>query len=181
MHPSTPKYAKAYRRHVTLSDVITRRPGKPSAGDARNDALRAVVRAIVATDHGGVQRPAASALGVTPSALNDFLNARKGAGQALMDGLVAYLRRPIEEIVASDGDLVTPRKPRRGGPSVEVVFGELPMWAELLTGAQALAPEIPAWCWRDVAEAHVWMRGPVNSAMVVDLARFFLRHVAPHT
>lgn len=150
----------AYSRRATIFDVTTRRPGKPSAGDARNDALRAIVRAIVATDHGGVQRPAAASLGVTASALNDFLNGRKGAGQALMDGLVAYLRRPIEEIVASDGDLERLRKPRRGGPSVEVIFGELPMWTDLLTGAQALAPEIPAWCWRDVAEAHVWLRGP---------------------
>ena len=84
----------AYSRRATIFDVTTRRPGKPSAGDARNDALRAIVRAIVATDHGGVQRPAAASLGVTASALNDFLNGRKGAGQALMDGIVAYLRRP---------------------------------------------------------------------------------------
>lgn len=64
----------AYSRRATIFDVTTRRPGKPSAGDARNDALRAIVRAIVATDHGGVQRPAAASIGVTASALNDFLN-----------------------------------------------------------------------------------------------------------
>ena len=95
--------------------------------------------------------------------------------------LASVVAETIEEIVASDGDLERLRKPRRGGPSVDVIFGELPMWTDLLTGAQALAPEIPAWCWRDVAEAHVWLRGPINSAMVVDLARFFLRHVAPHS
>jgi hypothetical protein len=159
---------------------MTRRPGRPSAGDARNDALRAIVRAIIAADHNGVQRPAAAAFGVTPATLNDFLNGRSGAGQHLCDGLVAYLRRPIEEIVAAGGDLAELRKARRGAPSVEVIFGELPLWADLLAGAQALAPEIPAWCWRDVAEAVVWVRGPITSSMVVDLAKFFLRHAPPH-
>ena len=86
--------------------------GRPTIGGARSDSLRALVRAITATDHGGVQRRTAEALGVTPSALNDFANGRSGAGQAIQDGLVAYLRRPIEEIVAASGDLASLRAPR---------------------------------------------------------------------
>lgn len=155
--------------------------GRPTIGGARSESLRALVRAITATDHNGVQRRTAEALGVSAGALNDFVNGRSGAGQALMDGLVTYLRRPIGEVVAASGDLASLRAPRvETGASVEVVFGALPLWPQLLEGARALEPSVPEWCWRDVAEAHVWVRSPITSAMVADMARFVLRHTPPH-
>lgn len=149
-------------------------------GAARSESLRALVRAITATDHGGVQRRTAEALGVAPGSLNDFANGRSGAGAGIIDGLVAYLRRPVEELVAANGDLAELRRPRTEAGSVEVVFGALPLWPQLLEGARALDPSVPEWCWRDVAEARVWVRHPITSSMIADLARFVLRHTPPH-
>ena len=114
--------------------------GRPKLTGDRAESLRAMVWAIVRTDHAGVQKATADALGVTRSALNDMLNERVGAGMAIQDGLVRYLKRPIEEIVAAKGDLDALRAGRVGATSVEVVFGELPSWSELLAGAKAIDP-----------------------------------------
>lgn len=153
--------------------------GRPTTAHARADALRAVLRAIVQTDFEGNQQRAATALGITRGALNQQVNGHTAAGQPTMDGLVAYLRRPIGEIVASGGDLAALRAPRVEGRSVEVLFGALPSWPQLLEGARALAPTIPEWCWRDVAEARVWVRGPVTASMVAGIAELALKHFPP--
>lgn len=169
-----------YGRRATLSPM-RESGGRPSAGESRSEALRAIVRAISAADHGGVQRATAKALGVAPGSLNDFLNKRSGAGQQLQDGLVAYLQRPIEEIVSAHGDLPLLRSPKPSVRSVDVHFRSLPLWPVLLAGAKSLDATIPAWCWAKVEDAVVWVRIPVTSAMVVDMARFFLRHESPPT
>ena len=167
-----------YGRSATLPPM--RESGRrPSAGEARSEALRTMVRAISVADHKGVQRATAKALGVAPGSLNDFLNKRSGAGQQLQDGLVAYLQRPIEEIVAAHGNLTALRSPKPSARSVDVRFGSLPSWETLLAGAQSLDGSVPTWCWARVADAVVWVRQPVTSAMVLDLARFFLRHEPP--
>lgn len=49
---------------------------KPSALQVRDDALRAVLRSITATDHEGVQRRTAKALDVPVSTLNGYVNGR---------------------------------------------------------------------------------------------------------
>lgn len=140
-----------------------------------------MIRAIVRDDFAGNQQRAAKALGITRGALNQIHDGHTTAGQPTQDGLVAYLRRPIEEIVAANGDLAALRAapPRTGGRSVEVRFGDLPSWEQLLEGARALAPNTPAWCWREVEEARVWVRVPVTSAMVAAIADIALRHFPP--
>lgn len=159
---------------------MTERPSKPTPASLRDEALRAVLRAITATDHGGVQRQTAKALGVPPSTLNGYVNGREG-NTAIADAVAAYLGRSVDDVVTAKGDLVALRSTRVGPTkSRAVCFGELPMWPELLRGAQALAPDLPAWCWRDAAETVVWVRAPVTSAMVRDVARFLLEHTPPH-
>lgn len=155
------------------------RRGRPTTAHARADALRAILRAIVQADFEGNQQRAATALGITRGALNQQVNGHTAAGQPTMDGLVAYLRRPIEEIVAAVGDLAALRAPRTESRSVEVCFGALPSWPQLLEGAKALAPTLPEWCWRDVAEARVWVRGPVTASMVAGIAELALKHFPP--
>lgn len=153
--------------------------GRPTATDEKSEALRAIIRAIIATDFEGVQMAAAEALGLARGSLNDFMNRRTNAGEQLQTGLVRYLQRPIEEIVAANGDLASLRAERTSSKSVEVVFGQLPKWRELLAGAKALDPTVPEWCWHRVAEATVWIRQPVTVAMVADLGRFVRAHVPP--
>ena len=107
------------------------------------------------------------------------MNRRTNAGEQLQTGLSKYLQRPIEEIAAANGDLSGLRSARPSTRSVEVVFGQLPRWEELLAGARAIDPTVPEWCWRHVAEAVVWVRRPVTSAMVADMGRFVRTHVPP--
>ena len=57
--------------------------GRPTASDEKSEALREIVRAITAADHAGVQKATADALGLTRSALNDFMNRRTNAGGQL--------------------------------------------------------------------------------------------------
>lgn len=168
-----------YRHRCMIEFMASERGGKPTAGDARNESLRKIVRAICMSDHKGVQKDTADALGVVKGTLGDFLNGRSGAGQQLQDGLVAYLQRPIEEIVAARGDIASLRTTRTSARGVQVRFGDLPLWTVLLEGARSLDPSVPDWCWVQVADAVVWIRYPVTSAMVLDLARFFLRHAPP--
>lgn len=156
--------------------------GKTSIAGPRSESLRALIRAITATDHGGVQRRTASALGLAPSTLNGFMNGANGASLQVIDALKAYLQRTEEEIVSAAGDLAALRRPRVSTPAgaTEVRFGSLPMWPELLAGAKALDPNVPEWAWRDTAESVVWVRAPITSMMIVDVARFLLRHIPPH-
>lgn len=144
----------------------------------RDDALRAVIRAITATDHQGVQRRTAEALGLPPSTLNGYMSARE-SNTVLPDRVAAYLNRTVDEIVTARGNLEELRRARRS-TSRGVCFGELPSWPALLSGAKVLAPDIPAWCWRDLAETVVWVSVPVTSAMARDCALFLLEHTPPH-
>lgn len=162
--------------------AVTDKKHPASASGARNEALRALVRAISETDHEGVQRQTALALGLPPSTLNWFMNGANGASIAIVDALKAYLRRSEDDLVAANGDLTALRSPRPApSSSTEVRFDKLPMWSQLLEGARSLDPSIPAWVWRDVAETTVWVRVPVTSSMVLDIARFLLKHLPPHT
>ena len=88
-----------------IADMDSRRP----AHSPRSESLRAIVKALIAADFDGNQQAAATTLGVTRATINQFINGHKGAGQPICDGLVAYLRRPIEEIVAAQGDLAALR------------------------------------------------------------------------
>lgn len=162
-----------------LTTSRLRAVGRPTASNEKSDALRAIVRAIIATDFEGVQTHAAEALGMARGSLNDFLNRRVNAGEQLQTGLSRYLQRPVEEIVAANGDLVALRSERASARSVEVVFGQLHRWPELLASARAIDPSVPDWCWRHVADAVVWIRRPVTPAMIVDMARFVRTHVPP--
>lgn len=154
--------------------------GNPTVAGPRDESLRALIRAITAADHRGVQRTTAEALGIPATTLNGFMNRANGASLQITDALKTYLRRSEDEIVAANGDLASLRRPHSGGRSVEVRFGQLPLWSSLLEGARALDPAVPEWAWRDAGDVIVWMRGPITSAMVVDLARFLLRHTPPH-
>lgn len=51
------------RRLVRMNE----RTSKPTPASVRDEALRTVLRAITAVDHGGVQRQTAKALAVPPS------------------------------------------------------------------------------------------------------------------
>lgn len=155
------------------------RRDRPTTGPARAEALRATVRAIVNEDFEGNQQKAATALGVTRASINHVLNGRTAPGIPITDGLVAYLRRPVEEIVAAGGDIARLRAPAPAARSVDVQFAQLPGWPSLLEGARALDPTVPEWCWREVGEARVWVRGPITSSAVAEMARFVLRHVPP--
>jgi hypothetical protein len=159
---------------------MTERTSKPTPASVRDEAMRTVLRSITAVDHNGVQRQTAKALAVPASTLNGYVNGREG-NTMIADAVAAYLGRTVDEIVEARGDLTALRSTKvRGAKSRAVCFGELPMWPELLRGAQALAPDLPAWCWRDAAESVVWVRAPVTSAMVRDVARFLLEHTPPH-
>lgn len=150
--------------------------GRPTGAASREESLRA----LVVTDFEGNQQATAKALGVSRATVNQLINGHKGPGQPVMDGLVAYLRRPIEEIIAAGGDLAALRAPKKtSARSVEVLFGALPGWSALLEGARAIDPTLPEWCWRELAETRVWTRVPVTSSMVAEMGRFILRHVAP--
>lgn len=159
---------------------MEKRIGKPTASAERNASVRAVVKAIVAVDFAGVQKDAAERLGFTKAGFGKFLSGRTGYGERMREALERYLRVPFDDIVAAGGDLAAlraKRTPRRD--SVEVRFGGLPGWDVLLAGARALDPTVPAWCWRELIDARVWISQPVTAAMVADMARFILRHVPP--
>lgn len=151
--------------------------GHPKPDDAESESLRKMVREIIRTDFDGVQSHAASSLGLTKSTLNDFLNLRNNGGLAMRTAVAAYLRRPVEEVLAANGDLAKIRAKRTA--SMEVAFSKLPKWAELLAAAKAIDPSVPDWCWEMVAESSAWIHKPLTAATLVDLGRFFRAHFAP--
>lgn len=63
--------------------------------------------------------------------------------------------------------------------AVEVTFNALPSWSTLVAGAKALDATIPLWVWDELGPARVWVAQPVNAGMLVDAARFILKHVPP--
>jgi hypothetical protein len=156
------------------------RSEKATPAQARDEAMRTVLRAITATDHRGVQRETARVLGIAPSTLNGYVNGREG-NTVIGDAVALYLGRSIDEIVAAGGDLERIRTPKPRDPSkVEVTFGELPAWPSLLDQARRIAPHVPEWAWRDTAESIVWMRPPITPAKVAGVAGLILAHEPPH-
>ncbi len=154
--------------------------GRPTATAEQNDAIRTLVRAIVATDHEGNQSHTAKALGLTKAGLGKFIAGHTGYGETLRRGLEGYLRVTFDEMLAAGGDLAAIRAGRVAKRSThEVTFGALPTWPQLLAGAKALDAAVPAWCWDELAAARVWISQPVTASMLVDAARFILRHVPP--
>jgi len=119
--------------------------GKTSIAGPRSESLRALIRAITAADHGGIQRRTASALGLAPSTLNGFTNGANGASLQVIDSLKAYLQRTEEEIVSAAGDLAALRRPRVSTPagSTEVRMGGIAYVSEVRTVAD-LPPALNA-------------------------------------
>lgn len=154
--------------------------GRPTATADQNAAIRALVRALVKVDHGGNQSHAATALGLTKAGLGKFIAGKTGYGESLRRGLEKYLRVPFDDMLAAGGDLDALRAARAAKrETVEVTFGALPAWPTLLAGAKALDPAIPAWCWAELGPTRVWVAQPVTASMLVDAARFILKHVPP--
>lgn len=72
-----------------------------SLDEPRNRAAREFVRAIVDRDFGGTITAAARGLGVSYSALYEFLAGTRGAGMKLLEAVSAYSKQPIETIIGT--------------------------------------------------------------------------------
>lgn len=155
--------------------------GRPTLGNARNEVLRRLVREVLVTDFDGTQAAAARALGVSGATLSDFLMSKKGAGSQLQDGLVKYLRRSMDQIAASGGDLGALRGLQPAAPITgrEVRFIDLPNWISLRAAAEEQRPRHAPWVWERLASARVWLDGPVTPGLVADLADVVARHQEP--
>jgi len=165
----------------TLPTMAEKRKGKPTVGAEKNQILRQTVRAIMEADFGGNLTATAKGLGLSSSAVSDFLLGTRGAGPKTTDALEVYLRRTYDQILAAGGNLDTLRK----SPVQPVVapravrFGDLPNWSALAEAAQQEKPTLAAWVWEKLARADVWVEGPVTPSMVADLAVLVSRHFAP--
>jgi len=154
--------------------------GRPTATAEQNAAIRALVRAIVRDDYQVHQSNAAAALGLTKAGLGKFIAGKTGYGESLRRGLEKYLRVLFDEMLASGGDLGALRAGKAAKrDAVEVTFNALPSWSTLVAGAKALDATIPLWVWDELGPARVWVAQPVNAGMLVDAARFILKHVPP--
>lgn len=71
--------------------AVTDKKHPASASGARNEALRALVRAISETDHEGVQRQTALALGLPPSKVRSVADLPNGVN-ALCFRSTAFVR-----------------------------------------------------------------------------------------
>lgn len=158
---------------------VTTRGSKATPAESRDAALRALLRAITATDHEGVQSRTAKAIGIPATTLNGYVNGRERNGDIVF-AVAAYLGRSVDEVLAANGDLASLRAPRPAGGSVEVCFGQLPMWPQLLEHAKMIAPAVLEWCWRDTAESIVWLKPPITAQKVADVALVLLKHTPPH-
>lgn len=76
------------QRKLSLASANVRAVATKSFGDDRNEALRRMVRRLI-DERFGTQRAIAEAMGVTGTAISDFLSGKKGAGMQLIDGLRA--------------------------------------------------------------------------------------------
>ena len=149
---------------------MARKKGYPVVGEEKNEILRQTVRAIRDRDFDGNLTATAKALDLTTMSLSHLVNNGRGAGAKTIDALSLYLRRSLDQILAANGDLEALRKePAQTGVAVRSVrFGELPNWTALA-----------AWVWEKLAQADVWVEGPVTPSMVADLAALVNRHFAP--
>lgn len=152
--------------------------GRPTSGAERNELLRELVRAIQRDDFDGNLSAVGRALKLkSPATLADFLGGTKNAGLKIMDGLASYTGRTLEEIYASGGDLAKLRAPALPPEPVQHVrFRDLPEWAEMLAKAKELRPSIDDRHWNKLADADAWIEGTVNTAMVIELTEFLMRH-----
>ncbi len=130
------------------------------AGPERNELLRDLVKAIRDTDFGGNLSAMGRALRMESTAtLAEFVSGEKGAGMKLIDALVAYTGRTLDQIYASGGDLAKLREappPPAPAPIKGRSFGELPDWPELLAKARVLRPGVPDAYWTKLASTDVW-------------------------
>ena len=154
--------------------------GRPTIGAERNEALRRLVRQLRDADFNGNLTQTARAVGVSVPTLSDFLAAKKGAGEKISEGLERHLRRTRDQMTAAGGDLAVLRgQPAPLTPLREVRFADLPNWSSLLKAARPMRPTHEPWVWERLADARVWLEGPVTPSMVADLADVVVRHVAP--
>lgn len=73
-----------------------------SLSPARNDAARRFAKAIVERDFDDNKSRAAQALGVSQSMLSSFLLGDRGIGMKLLDGLVRYTGKTVEDVLGEE-------------------------------------------------------------------------------
>lgn len=153
---------------------------RPALSRETSEVLRRLVRQIADADFGGVQERTAEALGVKGATLSTFLSGKNRAGLQTQDGIVAYLRRSMDQILAANGDLAT----LRGGMTApaqiaETRFTDLPNWPAMLAAAKDARPEVPAWAWDLCATARVLLDVPITPRFVADIAAAIHHNLAP--
>lgn len=157
-----------------------RKAGRPTVASERTDAMRRLMRSVVQAEFNGNQAAAAKAMRFTPATLSNFLAGKTQAGPKIEDGLTGYLRRSVDQIMATGGDLAA----LRGGteaptPMREVRFGDLPSWPELYASARTLRPQIPRWAWQKTARARVLLDVPITGAFIAGIAAAIHEHTEP--
>lgn len=155
---------------------------RPAISSEKSEVLRKLVRQIADTDFEGVRERTAKVLGVKGATLSTFLSGKNRAGLQLQDGIVSYLRRSIDQILAADGELAV----LRGGMTApaqiaETRFVDLPNWQALLAAAHDARPEVPAWAWEMTATARVLLDVPITPRFVADIASAIHHNLAPPT
>lgn len=164
----------------TISFMDDKGRARPALSRETSEVLRRLVRQIADTDFGGVQERTAEALGIKGATLSTFLSGKNRAGLQTQDGIVGYLRRSIDQILAANGDLAT----LRGGmtaPSqiAETRFVDLPNWPAMLAAARDARPEVPGWAWDLCATARVLLDVPITPRFVADIAAAIHHNLAP--
>lgn len=142
--------------------------------------MRRLMRAVVQSDFGGNQAQAAKAMRFTPPTLSNFLAGKTQAGPKIEDGLTGYLRRSVDQIMATGGDLAA----LRGGleapqPMRDVRFGDLPTWPDLYAAARAVRPQLPRWAWQKTARARVLLDVPITPGFVAAIASAIHENTEP--
>lgn len=166
----------------TTIDGMDGRNTRPALSSEKSEVMRKLVRQIATADFEGVRERTAKALGVKGATLSTFLSGKNRAGLQLQDGLVSYLRRSVDQILAADGELAV----LRGGMSApaqiaETRFVDLPNWQALLAAARDARPEVPAWAWEMCATARVLLDVPITPRFVADIASAIHHNLTPPT
>lgn len=123
--------------------------------DETNKSLRAVARKLRAGQFKEKQVALAVELGVTPSFLSDFLNARKGAGLDMLRGLARFAPLEVLAILRVDpGVIVTLVEGRH-----EELEAGLALMPEIVRRAARAAVELEGCTPGAAGDAAVWCFG----------------------
>lgn len=156
----------------------------PRLGPQRNEAIKEVIRALIAERYGGNASALAKDAHVTSSLISETLSGNRNVGMKLLDGLVAVTGVSADDLATRGAAALKGPSEERSAEHARPIYRDRPEWTAVAGEVLRRYPRLRA---RPQAveaagdTSGLYLDGPLSVEAVADAAEYWLKHASVET